>query len=115
MRTPAPHSQMMALWSLQEGFSFVHVVTANEDRHEVAKARGLDVHSRIKQTSHTVAGRQEANVPFFTTGTFAYSQDILAERPPTSQCQLCIHLLLRLKTKSQLSLPDMLGSYRVTA
>lgn len=60
---------------MEEWLSFVHVVTANEDRQDAAKARGLDVHPRIKHKVPTQGtGRQEANTPFCTTGTFASSQ-----------------------------------------
>lgn len=74
------------------------MLIVNEDRHEAAKARGLDVYSRIKHRVPTQgqAGRKPVSLslprgPFFIHNSFP------AEKLPASQCQPYIHLLPRLK------------------
>lgn len=55
-------SPLIDVW--EDGLSFVRVVTANEDRCDAARARGLDVHSRIKHRVPTLgqAGRKPVSL-----------------------------------------------------
>lgn len=84
---------------MEEGLSFVHVVTSNEDRRDTAKARGLDVHSRIKHRVRTQgqAGRKPTSLSVHRDLCLVTGHAGREATPPYSQCQLCIHLLPRFK------------------
>lgn len=92
-----PSSQMILITAWQEGLPFVPLM-ANEDRHDAAEARGLDVHSRIKHRVPTQgqAGGKPVSLSL-PLGPFSIHNSSLAEKPPTNQCQLRVHLLPRLR------------------
>lgn len=92
-----PGSRMILITAWQEGLSFVPV-TANEDRHDTAESRGLDVRCRVKHRVPTQgpAGRKPVSLSL-PLGPFFIHDSSPADKPPTSQCQLRVHLLPRLR------------------